>query len=153
MKEIKNGQRNSISDPAKRCQTTAHSSSGKSPSEPHSEKVERCLSWFPQRFANLQRSGTVGGSPVCCFSQMNRQMFGECGALESLNSHTHSLLQYRLHILKCSETSTTHTLQFTSVVIFSPLHFLTAMFAISMFYAPLVFIVSNFAIFVCTAVF
>lgn len=94
-----------------------------------------------------------GGSPVCCFSQMNRQMFGECGALESLNSHTHSLLQYRLHILKCSETSTTHTLQFTSVVIFSPLHFLTAMFAISMFYAPLVFIVSNFAIFVCTAVF
>lgn len=73
-------------------------------------------------------------------------MFGECGALGALNSPTHSLLQYTLK-------HNTHTLQFTSVVMFSPLHILTAKFAISMVYAPLVFIVSNFAIFVCTAVF
>lgn len=31
------------------------------------------------------------------------------GVSEALNSPTHSLLQYTLHILKCSETSTTHT--------------------------------------------
>lgn len=61
-------------------------------------------------------------------------------------------LQLRLHNLSAVKLPQ-DALQFTSAVIFSPLHILTATFAISMFYAPLVFIVSNFAIFVCTAVF
>lgn len=94
----KNGQRNSISDPAKLCQTTAHSSSDESLN--HTRKVKgvpaRCHKDL-QPCRDLAPAG--GGSPVCCFHKMNRQIFGECGALGTLNplTHTHTLLQYKLH--------------------------------------------------------
>lgn len=52
-----------------------HSSSGQSPSEPHSEGQSLSAGFHP----DLQPCA-VGESHVCCFTEMKRQLLGECGA-------------------------------------------------------------------------